>query len=206
MVYNSIMKYDEKNIIVENVFTEKEVLDLYTIIENPLKKSLQKNLCQSVSDFNLPKEIRQKVIDYCERISGESDLEISEYQFARYKKVVDESSGETLFPNLFPHRDSFLEPRFTFDYQIGGNVSWSIIVEDKEYLLKNNSALTFSGTHQIHWRNQKEFSDTDYLDMIFFHLRKVNSLPYSKEVNEVMEAKSQKYFEVWQGKTNNVKD
>jgi hypothetical protein len=28
----------------------------------------------------------------------------------------------------------------------------------------------FSGTHQVHWRTKKEFTEDDYIDMIFAHL------------------------------------
>jgi hypothetical protein len=195
MVYNRAMKHNEKNLIVENVLSEEEISSLYSRIENPTQKFVMKLFVQSVSDFELPKAIHDKVISYCERISEESDLEISEYQFARYKNVFDEESGKMLFPNLTPHWDSsFEEPRFTFDYQIGGNTSWPLVVEGKKFTLKNNSALTFSGTHQIHWREKKTFSDDEYIDIIFFHLRKKGSQRSSQELLDKMEKAEQDYL------------
>jgi hypothetical protein len=190
------MKHDEKNLIVENVLTEDEISMLYSVIDNPRSKYVMKLFAQTVSDFELPKSVEKKIIDYSEKISGESELEIAEYQFARYKNVVDQESGESLLPNLTPHWDAaFAQPRFTFDYQIGGNTSWPLVVEDRKFTLTNNSALTFSGTHQIHWREKKLFSDNDYIDMIFFHLRKKNSQPYEIDLTEKMEEKAKYYFQ-----------
>lgn len=201
MVYNRTMKHDEKNVIVEDVLLQEEIDELYRIIENPYQKSVMKLFAQTVSDFDLPLSIRNKIVNYCEQISGESDLEIAEYQFAKYKNVNDPESGERLLPNLTPHWDAaFAQPRFTFDYQIGGNTSWPLVVEDREFTLTNNSALTFSGTHQIHWREKKVFSDNDYIDMIFFHLRKKNSPPYQIDLAEKMEEKAKYYFQKYEEK------
>ena len=193
------MKHNEKNLIVENVLTEDELSRLYSVIDSPSSKYVMKLFAQTVSDFNLPPDIANKIINYCEEISGESDLEIAEYQFARYRNVTDPESGKRLLPNLTPHFDGFEQPRFTFDYQIGGNTSWTLVVEDKDFTLDNNSALTFSGTHQIHWRKKKIFSDSDYIDMVFFHLRKKesqsNDTELAKEMEEKVKYYSQKYEE-----------
>jgi hypothetical protein len=195
------MKHDEKNVIVEDVLLQEEIDELYRIIENPYQKSVMKLFAQTVSDFDLPLSIRNKIVNYCEQISGESNLEIAEYQFAKYKNVNDPESGERLLPNLTPHWDAaFAQPRFTFDYQIGGNTSWPLVVEDREFTLANNSALTFSGTHQIHWREKKVFSDNDYIDMIFFHLRKKNSPPYQIDLAEKMEEKAKYYLQKYEEK------
>jgi len=193
------MKHNEENVIVENVLTEDEMSMLYSIIDNPSSKYVMKLFAQTVSDFELPNSVAKKIIDYSEKISGESGLEIAEYQFARYRNVVDPESGEMLLPNLTPHWDAaFAEPRFTFDYQIGGNTSWDLVVENKDFTLNNNSALTFSGTHQIHWRKKKIFSDSDYIDMVFFHLRKKKAQPYDTELPKEMEERAKYYFQKYE--------
>lgn len=188
------MKHNEANVILDNVLSENEIAQIYSIIENPIQKRLPNQFAQVVSDFNLPGTIAQKIISYSEKISGESGLEISEYQFARYQNVNEPNSGEQILPNLIPHWDaSFEEPRFTFDYQIGGNTTWPLVVEDKEFVLQNNTALTFSGTHQIHWRVPKSFQENEYLDMVFFHLRKINAAPYGPELPGIMQQKQMQY-------------
>lgn len=191
------MKYDEINTIVDSVLTDEEINTLYSIIENSEKGYLMELFNQKISDFALPENISKKIIAKCEELSGESDLEITEYQFSRYEKIVNED-GSIRNPNLFPHYDgTFPEPRFTFDYQIGGNTTWPLVVENAVFELKNNQALTFSGTHQIHWRSKKDFKDGERIDMIFFHLRKKGAKKKDISVLETMNIKQAKFKEIY---------
>ena len=200
MVYNNNMKANEINTIVENVLSEEEISNLYSLVQASSQEMLVKHYGQSVVDFDLPKSVENKIISISESLSGETDLEISEYQFARYVKVIDKDSGQEILPQLWPHWDNtFEEPRFTFDYQIGGNTSWPLVVEEKEFILKNNSALTFSGTHQIHWRKTKSFIENEYLDMVFFHLKKRGAEPYPLSWAEEMNSKMQYYKTIYEG-------
>jgi hypothetical protein len=201
------MKHNEKNLIVENVLSEEEISEIYKIVEKPNNTYLMKLFTQTIVDFSLPSRINKKIIDYSESISGESDLEIAEYQFARYKNTFDEESQTMLRPNLTPHCDlTFREPRFTFDYQLGGNTAWGLVVEQKEFTLENNSALTFSGTHQVHWRKHKIFEDNEYIDMIFFHLRKRNSKESPEEHSSSMESKVKIYSDIYHQEITNDKN
>lgn len=191
------MKYDEINTIVDSVLTDEEIDTLYSIIENSEKGYLMELFNQKISDFALPENISKKIIAKCEELSGESDLEITEYQFSRYEKIVNED-GSIRNPNLFPHYDgTFPEPRFTFDYQMGGNTTWPLVVENAVFELKNNQALTFSGTHQIHWRSKKDFKDGERIDMIFFHLRKKGAKKKDISVLETMNIKQAKFKEIY---------
>jgi len=170
------MKENLANVVIENVLTDKEIQEIYESVEKVKPTFVIKSFAQTVSDFALSDDVRKKIIAYCEEVSQESDLEITECQFARYKGIIDEDTGEPIMPMLPPHLDdAFLEPRFTFDYQIGGNTDWPLIVEEKEFVLKNNQALTFAGTHQVHWRSKRSFSEDEYLDMLFIHLKKKNT-------------------------------
>lgn len=187
------MKYDEVNTIVENVLTQEEIDEIYKMLETPSQQYVMRKFNQSISDFQLPEAIRNKIISYCEQISGESDLNIEEYQFSRYNNVINED-GSIGRPILPPHCDeTFKEPRFTFDYQIKSNTNWPLVVESREFTLKDNQALTFSGTHQIHWRKKKTFEDGEFIDMIFVHLRKRGSEPKPAEVDLIMEEKAAKF-------------
>jgi hypothetical protein len=207
MVYNRAMKHNEENVIVENVLTEDEMSLVYSKVNSSTSKHVMKLFAQTVSDFDLPEIVRKKVVAYAEKISGENNLEIAEYQFARYKKVLDDESKQPLLPKLIPHWDAaFEEPRFTFDYQIGGNTAWPIVVEEKEFILKNNSALTFSGTHQIHWRTPKIFDDNEYLDMVFFHLRKIGAQKSEDGLETIMIEKLNSYSEAYKQEADNATD
>jgi hypothetical protein len=194
------MKYDEANEIVDNVLTEQEIQEIYKMLETPSQQYVMKRFNQKISDFKLPEGVERKVIKHCENISGETGLMISEYQFARYTNIVNED-GSIGAPVLSPHYDeTFKEPRFTFDYQMRSNTSWPLVVEEREYALKDNQALTFSGTHQIHWRTKKIFSSEDFIDMIFFHLRKTDAKPKGAEVNNEMNEKAKHFIKVYEAK------
>lgn len=149
---------------------------------------------QQISDFWMPESALNKIVKYCEEISGISGLKLEAYQFSRYEKFIRED-GTLSMPNLTPHFDTFEEPRFTFDYQIRSNTSWPLVVEGKEMLLSDNQALTFSGTHQIHWRTEKIFESGEFIDMIFCHL----SFPGSEKNTEAhwnaMKAKEQEFIQ-----------
>ena len=193
------MKYDEANEIVKNVLTEKEIQEIYKMLETPSQQYVMKRFNQKISDFRLPESVERKVIKHCEEISGETGLVISEYQFARYTNIYLEEDGILGAPLLSPHYDeTFKEPRFTFDYQMRSNTTWPLVVEEREYPLEDNQALTFSGTHQIHWRTKKVFSDEDFIDMIFFHLKKSDAEPKSADVNSVMNEKAKYFIKVYE--------
>jgi hypothetical protein len=48
------------------------------------------------------------------------------------------------------------------------------MIEGKAFTLNNNEALIFSGTDQIHWREDVKFDDEDIIDMIFCHFTLVD--------------------------------
>lgn len=191
------MKYDEKNVIVKNVLSQNEIEQIYDALKNPSNHYIMKRFNQSISDFTLPETVAEKIIKHCEEISGESNLKITEYQFSRYKKIINDD-GSIGNPNLTPHYDeTFLQPRFTFDYQMKSNTNWPIIVEEKDFILSDNEALTFSGTHQIHWRSKKIFKDDEFIDMLFFHLTKNGADNVGLDVNNVMNNKAKKYRDIY---------
>lgn len=187
------MKYNEKNIIIDNVLSEEEIKNIYYHINESKQKNNMERYNQELINFFLPESIKLKITNYCKEISNVNNLILTEYQFCRYKKYLkqDNVMGN---PNLKPHfDDSFKEPRFTFDYQVHGNIVWPIIVEGKEFLLKNNQALTFSGTHQIHWRPKIDFSDNEFLEMIFFHFTEEDSEQVGDDHFDIMNKKRKEF-------------
>lgn len=197
------MSYSSKNEIVNNVLTDDEISEIYGLVFNNNVNYLMDVFVQTVYEFDIPYRIARKIIAHAEDIFGVPNLEIEEYQFARYEKIVDPNTGEIKKPNLIPHCDmTFKEPRYTFDYQIGGNTTWPLVVEGKEFTLKNNQALTFSGTHQVHWRKLKEFADGEKVDMVFFHLKQRHSEPYPQEVTDEVMKKMEYYGELYNRERN----
>jgi hypothetical protein len=186
------MKSNEVNEVIKGLLTEDEVKEIYTEVEKSYNNYIMEHLGQQVFDFRMPDSVMHKILKVCKELSGIEDLILEAYQFARYEKFV-RPDGVVSIPKLAPHHDTFDQPRFTFDYQLGSNISWPIFVEGKEAILEDNDALTFSGTHQVHWRPEREWTEGEYVDMIFCHLHSPSSEPITKEHNELMFARGKEY-------------
>jgi hypothetical protein len=189
------MKTDEVNVIVEDIFTQEEINTIYQAVSNNSGSSFVEPHSQANTFIQLPDSIIDKVTAKARELSGNNNLVVTEYCHARYANVTSHCGKFHFKPSLFPHFDeTFKEPRFTFDYQINGNVDWPIVVApDKKFVLKNNQAVTFSGTHQIHWREPLHFTDDQYVEMIFFHFSDPSAEPKSEELNEHMIAQAIRY-------------
>jgi hypothetical protein len=187
------MKYNETNMIVEDVLTDSEIQEVYQALQNNNGGAFVEPHCQQNYFIELPKHIVDKFTSHARSVSGNNDIVLTEYCYAIYKNTQKENSSYR--PSLFPHYDeTFKEPRFTFDYQLKSNIDWTIVVEpDKEFILKDNQAVTFSGTHQIHWRVPTIFNDDQYVEMIFCHFSDPNSGPKDSDVNDIMNEKASIY-------------
>lgn len=171
------MKFDEKNVVIKNILTEEEikrVKDSAIAAENSVQFDI---LGYYVWHLTMPEDIIQKFTKVAEEVCGE-ELVLEEYNVSRYQ-LRSKDDGTESHPLLFPHTDeAFNEERFTLDYQLESNISWPIIVrsggEAKELNLEDNDAGTFSGTHQVHWRPKRIFSDGEFLTLVFMHFKKAN--------------------------------
>lgn len=162
--------------VVKNIFTEEELTFLYSEINNIIKEDyvVQEVLGRLYSilywkeykeenngsiNLKINKKIFNKIIDIAEKKLNKQ-LELESISFTRYSKQYGS-------PNLHPHVDTkFKTPRLTFDIQLDSNLDWAIVVEGESSILKNNEALIFSGTNEVHWREKKVFNDDEYLDML----------------------------------------
>jgi len=191
------MKHNEKNIIVKNVFSDNEIEQIKNSVNNSSGSAFIEPHCQLNNFIKLPENIILKITNYAREISGNNNLVLTEYCHAIYKNT---KKNERIYrPSLFPHYDeTFLEPRFTFDYQLDANIDWPLVVApDTEFVLENNQALTFSGTHQIHWRKPTIFNDDQYVQMIFCHLSDPNTTTKDDNVNKFMDSEATKYLEIF---------
>ena len=187
------MRYDEVNVVIEDVLTDDEILKLNESIKKSHGNSFIESHCQLNNYIDLPEQVINKFTEKARSVSGNNNLILTEYCHARYENITD-NSGKVFKPSLLPHYDeSFLQPRFTLDYQLKSNISWDIVVEDKDLSLKDNQAATFAGTHQIHWRKPQEFKDDEYVEMVFCHFSDPSLGLKGSEVNSVMRKKAEKY-------------
>jgi hypothetical protein len=167
------MNPDIENKILDNIFTKEQIDRIYQYVNNCPKDKIKNDnpwgqtvfyIKEFNSKFDGAEDIYNTIEDRVEQAYGKR-INILGIQFARY----DTSSH--IMPNLDFHIDSvFKKPMLTFDIQLKSTIDWPIIVNQKEYTLKNNQALTFSGTHQVHSRKPVNFTSNDVCDMIFCHL------------------------------------
>jgi hypothetical protein len=174
------------NQIYKDIFTKEELDSIYSVIDiNQTKNTEIVDLYSQKAWFvNLPDSIKNKVSTLANKIYG-NNVKLEEICFARYSKEYGK------FPVLTPHYDNtFKESRVTLDVQLKSNIDWPIIIQDKSFTLKDNQAITFSGTNQIHWREYQEFNDSDFIEMLFCHFsledKKLITLEDKEEIERNM--------------------
>jgi len=171
------MLNDLANVVVKTVFTEKETSDIYKIVSETTKTDFVKSLGYNTWHIELPAEIKEKLENLVTGLYGRQVV-LSEYNFSRYEKTTSDCKKYTYWPLLFPHTDeAFDSPRVTLDVQLKANLDWGVSVDNSGnesiYTLQDNQAVTFSGTHQVHWRPVREFLDGEYMEMLFCHFKVV---------------------------------
>jgi hypothetical protein len=157
-----------ENIIIDNIFSQEQIEYIYGVIKSTPedKGTVQTRLGHRAWFAQFDESLRlhlQKIVQ--DRFG--SDWYLNEFQFARY------SNEYGYQPKLYPHYDdAFKCHKLTLDIQIESNTVWPIVVEGKSFTLEDNQGLIFSGTDQIHWREDKVLEDGEFLDMFFCHLQK----------------------------------
>jgi hypothetical protein len=136
--------------------------------------------------------VRDRIMDL---VASKTDIpfNIPDFHFAKYAK----SSGYR--PQLYPHYDVHLKkPHLTLSIQIESTFPWSMFIDGKEYILKDNQGLLFSGTHQIHWRKNTEFGEYDYSDVLLSQFSVAYDENLSDDHYAHMESKKSKYWNRWE--------
>jgi hypothetical protein len=161
---HKINNEDFKPFIIDQVFTEQELSDLYEMIDKSKESDtkVMKPWGQRLWLTRLPESVLKRLTEVSKAHISE-DLEIFEATFARYSL----SNGPTV--KLHPHHDS-ARPSETvvLDIQINNSgEEWGIVIEGEKYYLKNNQGIVFYSTQQVHWREKKKFVIGEEVDMIF---------------------------------------
>lgn len=194
------MRFDLPNIIVDEIFSDEEIAQIYEHVDNTPKdkQGVVAIFGQTAFHSWLPQNIVDKIVARAQSIS-DTPIKLRELSFARYSY----DSGHK--PALIPHTDeTFKEPRLTFDIQLKSSRPWAIVVEGVPYTLEDNQALVFAGTHQVHWREKIEFEQDDYMDMIFCHFSadtdEENTLGPDHEA--LMQSKRDEWFKIYNKESN----
>jgi ACT domain-containing protein len=117
------------------------------------------------------------------RATGENVF-LMEFFFLRYSNEYGYQS------KLFPHYDKYDSQRLTLDIQLNYNKDWAVVVEGESFNLEYNEGLLFSGTQQIHWREQTDFKDGDVVDMIICNLKYDPDIKNSDDQEDILQKRS----------------
>lgn len=108
------------------------------------------------------------------------ELEVLEFGGTRYSPKF---GWET---KLGPHYDTRPVEMFVFDLQIQSNQDWGLFFEGQRFDLKDNEALLFNGTGQIHWRDGIRLNPDTEIDLIFFWMQHKNPRPLTEQHSKIM--------------------
>jgi len=181
-----ISNEDFEVFILDNVLSDEQIDKIYKMIDSAKDEQtiIKKFAGHKLWYVTFGTEIENKITKMVQDKISENVILDKDYSFARYSKKFG------YVPKLFPHFDSRESQTIVCDIQLKSNADWAIVVENKPYYLKFNQALVFSGTQQMHWREEKELSDSDEVDMIFCHLRYNPIKPLDDGQNEKMMERS----------------
>lgn len=183
-----------ENIIIKNILNKDQIDHIYSVVNSAPKEQTktQQRLGHKAYFVSLGEEIRKHFEEVVQKYYGDEWI-LTDYQFARY------STKFGYKPKLYPHFDAVFDVhKLTLDVQISSTVDWPIVVEGKEFLLKDNEGLIFSGTDQIHWRSDLDLSENDVVDLVFCHCERKDgpNRTISKEHKKNMEVREKQ----WQDK------
>jgi len=162
-----VVNQDFIPVIINNIFNNKEIEYIANSIKSfPSNKiRVQKWGGQGIlDDIKITNEIKNKIEGVVTKHVGE-EMILENFSIARYSP---EYGYEV---KLFPHYDTRPTEMFVLDIQLKTNEDWGIIVEGEQYNIKDNDALLFSGTQQMHWREKKELSKKSEIYMMFCWLK-----------------------------------
>lgn len=187
--------YDKTpNILIEHIFTEEEYSHLYNNINNTPQSRISR--VADTGYFAIGDPIDEKldtvILNHLEKITG-TKLKKYMAHHARYTK--DQSSA----PILRPHYDVGLEfATVSLSIVLNTTIDWDIFAEGTKFNAKTNQAVTFSGSHQIHWRPTIEFGDNDYYDIIVCQYMEIDPIPITDEHRRNMENRLMKVLREWE--------
>jgi hypothetical protein len=186
-----ISNQDFKIFTIPNIITDFQKMKVYDNVKKMGEDAgiLQKFAGHKAWSIKMP--YLEKYLNSVLSKHMDEDMVLVEYSFARYSPQYGYNC------KLFPHFDTHNQDgqRVTLDIKLNSNIEWGVVVEEKTYHIKNNDALVFSGTQQIHWRENINLKPKDQVDMIFCHFQYANNRPWDKDQKQILEYRSHRFRE-----------
>ena len=177
---------DFNPIVLENVLDQADIDHILKQIDEypPEKIKVQKWGGQGVYQTIQPDS------HLTEKLTKLMSDSIGEPMFLREFSVVKYSAEFNYLVKLFPHYDTRPVDMFIMDVQLKTNEDWGLVVEGKQFNLKDNQALIFSGTNQMHWREKKVLPAHTDINMMFCWFTHVPPKYKRKDHDRVMRFRS----------------
>lgn len=162
--------------VLDNILNDESIIGLKELKNSIVGKvdSKKGRIIRPIPNINL---LSDEVIN----VFTEKASDLYGKKLNLYAAAFGQYSKEFGIPKLPPHIDE-VPSQFTIDYQLDSNLSWPIVIEGQEYILKNNSILTFEGEKVLHWRPKKEFKDGQYIDLIWFQFIDENHWSHTQDI------------------------
>lgn len=177
---------DFNPIILENVLDQADIDHILKQIDEypPEKIKVQKWGGQGVYQTIQPDS------HLTEKLTKLMSDSIGEPMFLKEFSVVKYSAEFNYLVKLFPHYDTRPVDMFIMDVQLKTNEDWGLVVEGKQFNLKDNQALIFSGTNQMHWREKKVLPAGTEIVMLFAWFTHIPERPQVRSHDRVMRDRS----------------
>jgi hypothetical protein len=184
--------------IIDNIFTQDQIDRIYKErFEDATTKKMQdgspfvfadESCGYITSVYPLPKDVQERILQVMQQRSFFL-IDNVESHFPRY--TLESGSN----PQLKPHYDRGLEyASLTLSIQLKTTLDWPVCVGKDHYNIKENQAIMFSGSHQLHWRPDIEFKEDDYHDIIVCQVRNAEApLRITDKHRELMLEKAQNF-------------
>jgi len=181
-----ISNQDFKPLVADNVLSLEQIEEIYKSVKNTPedKTRIQPWAGHKVWDISFSKEIEQAITKAAQNLLGDKVVLNYDYSFARYSPKFGYEC------KLFPHYDTRDSQRITFDLQLKASEDWAVVVENEKFYLKDNQALIFAGTQQVHWRENKKISPDAEIDMVFCHLEYVDPMPLDENQKDILDQRA----------------
>lgn len=176
--------------VYKNIITEEQKKLVYYEVEKIIDNFITQDFVGHRAWTFHNEELQKYLTIWMSDVLGEQMI-LSELSFARYSRKYGYE------PKLFPHFDTHEKDgqRITLDIQLNATTPWAVVVENESFNLENNDGLVFSGTQQVHWRENKKLLDTDEVDMLFVHFGYADNRPLSKDQKLILEYWSHRFRE-----------
>lgn len=157
---NSSFFFNFEPIVIYNVFSEEEIKEIYDS-RSKSENLLTDESCGYITNTKpFSKNIRKKIVQI---VQDNVPIKVKEWGNHMPRYTLKSNSR----PRLYPHYDVGLhQASLTLSIQLDHTLPWTVYIGDQGYDIKRNTAVLFSGSHQIHWRPDIEFGPDDYYDII----------------------------------------